>query len=103
MSATMTPYQLLQGACLELMATIPGGSVGAGSASPTETLAALDALVLIEMPMRAAMQSAMIAQVNYQRDMALCKMQQAEAAENARIMELIFSAHSPNAVDEARR
>ena len=70
--------------------------VAAGSADPTTTLAALDALVLIEMPMRAAAQSAMVALGNYQRDMALCKMQREEAAENARIMDLIFSTHSPN-------
>ena len=60
---------------------------GVATYSPdiTAQCAALDALVMIELPMRAAMTSVMVAQAQYASQIAICEMQRAASLENAAI------------------
>lgn len=79
--------------------------VAAGSPDITAQCAALDALVMIELPMRAAVTSAMISQAHYESQMAICKMQRAASLENAAIERRLADAYArvANTADEQRR
>ena len=71
--------------------------VAAGSPDITAQCAALDALVMIELPMRAAMASAMVAQAQYASQIALCGMQRAAFLENAAIERRLAEAYARHA------
>ena len=77
----------------------------AGSPDITAQCAALDALVMIELPMRAAMTSAMVSQAQYASQIALCEMQRAVSLENAAIERRLAEAYArqANVADEQRR
>lgn len=68
-----------------------------GSPDITAQCAALDALVMIELPMRAAMTSAMVTQSQYASQIALCKMQQAASLENVEIERRLTEAYARQA------
>ena len=74
--------------------------VAAGSPDITAQCAALDALVMIELPMRAAMASAMVAQAQYASQIALCGMQRAAFLENAAIERRLAEAYARHANDQ---
>ena len=71
--------------------------VAAGSPDIAAQCAALDALVMIELPMRAAMASAMVAQAQYASQIALCGMQRAAFLENAAIERRLAEAYARHA------
>ena len=75
----------------------PNCAVSSGSPDITALCAALDALVMIELPMRAAMTSAMISQAQYASQIAICEMQRVASLENAAIERRLAEAYARQA------